>query len=66
MKRYFNAFVLMLMVYGMLFFGILSAQYKKMSIEPIAPFQSYVAFGIETDSSTYIPFEEGEVADDLK
>jgi hypothetical protein len=66
MKRYFNAFVLMLMVYGMLFFGILSSQYKKMSIEPIAPFQPYVAFGIETDSSTYIPFEEGEVADDLK
>jgi preprotein translocase subunit Sec63 len=60
MKRYFNAFVLMLVVYGMLFFGILSSQYKKMSIEPIAPFQPYVAFGIETDSSAYIPFEKIE------
>lgn len=66
MKRYFKAFMLMLVVYGLLFFGILSSQYKKMSVEPMTPYQPYVAFGIEADSSMYIPFEEGEVADDLK
>jgi hypothetical protein len=60
MKKFFKAFILMLVTYGFLFLGILTSQYKKMSIEPIAPFEPYVAFGIETDSSEYISFEKIE------
>lgn len=66
MRRYFKTFMVMLVVYGLLFFGIIRSEYRNKLLEPTAPYEPYVAFGIEKDSSMYIPFEEGEVADDLK
>lgn len=63
MRKYFKAFMLMLVVYGILFFGIIRSEYRNKLLEPVAPYEPYVAFGIETDSSSYIPFEEEGGAD---
>ena len=58
MKKYVKGLVWLLISYALWFVGLLSSEYKKWTAEPMPPYSNYVAFGIETDSTSYVPFEE--------
>ncbi len=58
MKKYLKGVMWLIITYVLWFVGLMSTEYKKWTAEPTPPYEPYVAFGIEVDSTSYIPFEE--------